>query len=570
MSTDVQLKGDSRRRQLDASRAYAEAHDLELAESSELEDIGISAFKGANVREGALGRFLEAIQSGLIKPGSYLLVESLDRLSRQQLLAAQSLFLSIIQAGINLVTLIDGHVYKAGTNDLGDLIVSLVIMSRAHDESLTKSLRLSAAWKNKRTSASALKPMTKWCPAWLELSPDRTGYVPIPERVETVHKIFADSAAGIGIFRIAGRLNDSHIPTFNESNGWHQSYVAKILSNRAVLGEFQPGTRRNGKRVIEGDPVKNYFPAIIDEDLFYRSQHGRAQRTISGAGRKGIAFTNLFSGLATCAYCKAPMTFENKGRGAKGGNYLICSDARRGLGCDGVRWRYRDFEASFLAFVREIDFAEIIDGTKIKEQHILSEKITALEGELSSVTDLMEKTFAVLQAGGPVHFVTSKLNELQVRRDELTATLATKTLKFQETQSHEVQIGQSKDEIKTLVERLQNTEAQNSFELRAKVASQLKLLLDSLSVGTCGEAPKIMRTAKELEQIHGSEANDVVEHLNQRASDPQQSRRYFAAGFRDNRVRIVFPHRQDPLRYEQQVVANPQSGIQIVDKSSDV
>src|ERR1700730_130452 len=104
MSTDLQLKGDSRRRQLEASRAYAEANGLELAEGAELEDIGISAFRGANAREGALSRFLEAVISGTITSGSYLIVESLDRLSREQVLSAQSLFLSIIQAGINLVT----------------------------------------------------------------------------------------------------------------------------------------------------------------------------------------------------------------------------------------------------------------------------------------------------------------------------------------------------------------------------------------------------------------------------------------------------------------------------------
>jgi hypothetical protein len=56
MSTDPQLLGDSRRRQLEASRAYAAAHGLELAEGAELEDIGVSAFKGANISEGALGR----------------------------------------------------------------------------------------------------------------------------------------------------------------------------------------------------------------------------------------------------------------------------------------------------------------------------------------------------------------------------------------------------------------------------------------------------------------------------------------------------------------------------------
>ena len=140
MSTELQLKGDSRRRQLAASRAYAEAHDLDLTENTELEDIGISAFKGANVREGALGQFLKSVKAGRIKPGSFLLVESLDRLSREQVLTAQSLFLSIIQSGINLVTLADNRVYRAGQTELADLIMSLVIMSCAHEEFKPKAI----------------------------------------------------------------------------------------------------------------------------------------------------------------------------------------------------------------------------------------------------------------------------------------------------------------------------------------------------------------------------------------------------------------------------------------------
>jgi DNA invertase Pin-like site-specific DNA recombinase len=351
MSTELQLKGDSRRRQLEASRAYAEANGLELAEGSELEDIGISAFKGANAREGALGRFLAAIKSGSIKSGSYLIVESLDRLSREQVLSAQSLFLSIIQAGIHLVTLTDGRIYRSGTTELGDLIISLVIMSRAHEESMTKSHRISAAWKNKRALAATQTPMTKWCPAWLTLSPDRSGYVPIPERVEIVRQIFKDTAEGIGMYSIASRLNKGEIATFGGPNGWHQSYVAKILANRAVLGEFQPHVRTDGKRVADGEPVKNYYPAIIDEQLFYQAQLGKSQRRGAGAGRKGAGFTNLFSGIARCFYCRAPVLFENKGYGPKGGTYLVCDGTRRHRGCPSVRWRYRDFEASFLAFV---------------------------------------------------------------------------------------------------------------------------------------------------------------------------------------------------------------------------
>jgi DNA invertase Pin-like site-specific DNA recombinase len=246
MSTDLQLKGDSRRRQLEASRAYAEANGLELAEGAELEDIGVSAFRGANVREGALGQFLKAVKAGSVKPGSFLIVESLDRLSREQVLIAQSLFLNIIQAGIHLVTLTDGRVYRAGTTDLGDLIISLVIMSRAHEESQTKSHRISAAWKNKRAHAIIRTPMTKWCPAWLTLSGDRSAYIPNPGRVEVVRQIFRDTADGLGMYSVASRLNKAKVPTFGGPNGWHQSYVAKILANRAVLGEFQPHVRQDG------------------------------------------------------------------------------------------------------------------------------------------------------------------------------------------------------------------------------------------------------------------------------------------------------------------------------------
>ena len=151
MSTDLQLKGDSRRRQLEASKAYAEEHGLELADDAQLEDIGISAFKGANVRDGALGQFLAAVKAGSVERGSYLLVESLDRLSREEILPAHTLFLSIVQAGINLVTLADKRVYRAKTTNLVDMITSLVIMERAHEESKTKSMRVGAAWKNKRS-----------------------------------------------------------------------------------------------------------------------------------------------------------------------------------------------------------------------------------------------------------------------------------------------------------------------------------------------------------------------------------------------------------------------------------
>jgi hypothetical protein len=37
-------------------------------------------------------------------------------------------------------------------------------------------------------------------------------------------------------------------------------------------------------------------------------------------------------------------------------------------------------------------------------------------------------------------------------------------------------------------------------------------------------------------------------------ASPNQARRYFAVGLRDNKVRIVFPAENDPLCFEQQIV----------------
>jgi DNA invertase Pin-like site-specific DNA recombinase len=563
MSTDLQLKGDSHRRQLEASRAYAEDHGLELAERAELEDIGVSAFKGANVREGALGQFLAAVRSGSIRPNSYLIVESLDRLSREQVLTAQSLFLSIIQAGINLVTLMDGKVYRPGTIDLADLITSLVIMSRAHEESLTKSRRIAAAWRNKRSEASAQKPMTKWCPAWLRLLSDRSGYVPIPERIEIVRQIFEDASNGIGMFSIATRLNRSNVATFGGPNGWHQSYVAKILANRAVLGEFQPHIRVEGKRVPNGEPIPDYYPAIVGEDLFYRAQLGKAQRLANGAGRKGKAFTNLFSGIARCFYCRSAIVFENKGGGRKGGTYLVCESAKRHRNCPGTRWRYREFEATFLAFVEELNIDSIVnEQSQSDKRNELEIQLASLKGELSAVVDLMEKTFAVLGQGGPVEFVTNKLNELEQRRTDVGAKLAVKNAEQEDLLSRQVRFSRSKEEIKQLVDRLQSPATDDLFKVRAQIASQLKVLVQTLLVGSLGEEPRTRETVKALRKIDGGPGDSIISYIDQMASRPEQSRRFFAVGFRYSNVRIVFPDQHDPLRFEEQVTADPVWGIQ--------
>jgi hypothetical protein len=358
------------------------------------------------------------------------------------------------------------------------------------------------------------------------------------------------------MYSIATRLNKAGVPAFVGKRGWHRSYLAKTLESRAVLGEFQPHIKVDGKRVPEGEPIAGYFPAIIPEDLFFQAQYSRSQRKSGGSGRKGPGYTNLFTGLAHCAYCHSTIAFENKGSGTRGGTYLVCGNAQRGRGCDATRWRYRDFEASFLAFVQELDLESIISANEDAEKRKrLQDEVSAIRGELSATAALMEQTYAVLSAGGPPEFVAGKLNELTARQSELSERLASTEAEQRDFNDRDLRFYTSREEIKALVKRLQMPPSDELYKLRAQIASRLKVLVETLLIAPRGVLPAMQRSIDQLQEIAGKGADDVVAHMQKLAAEPGQSRRYFAVGFRNAAVRAVFPTYGDPLRFEQQIVA---------------
>src|SRR5262245_23575302 len=104
-SNREQKKGDSLRRQTEQAEAYAARRGWTLDTSLNLRDLGVSAFRGDNALVGNLGVFLDAIKRGTVKPGSVLIVESFDRLSRQGIDEGYEVVKKILKAGIIIVTL---------------------------------------------------------------------------------------------------------------------------------------------------------------------------------------------------------------------------------------------------------------------------------------------------------------------------------------------------------------------------------------------------------------------------------------------------------------------------------
>ena len=111
-SSAIQGKGHTDERQTELAEEYAAREGLILDTKRNMSDSGVSGYSGKNVKDGALGAFLKAIEAGEIAPGSFLLVEDVDRLSRLPIMEALAVFQQIIGAGITVVTLRDGQKYS--------------------------------------------------------------------------------------------------------------------------------------------------------------------------------------------------------------------------------------------------------------------------------------------------------------------------------------------------------------------------------------------------------------------------------------------------------------------------
>ena len=418
MSSDKQLRGDSLRRQLDMSNEYAREHNFTLVDNIDgipLKDIGVSGFRGVNATKGVLSIFLNALEEGKIESGSALLIESLDRLSRDDVTNAFSQFLRIISFGIEIVTLADKQSYtheKINSNQ-SQLFISLGVMIRANDESQMKSIRLGAAWANKRSNAS-IKPITRLSPAWLKYSEQSNNFELIHERAEIVRTIFDMCINTCGLRSIVRYLNLNKVPTFGKAKFWYKSYLTKIIFNRAVIGEFQPHKLIAGNRIPEGEPIQNYFPKVVSESVFYQAHAAVSKRTVN-KGRNGNTFSNIFSHLVVCGSCGSKIFVRNRGKLPKGGKTLICSNKFHDGGCKMSDWKLPTFESQVFKHLRELDFSELLgsDSKAIAAQKML----TSISAQINEKSNQLSNTLNLLVTAKTLPEANKKLNEMLVKLD---------------------------------------------------------------------------------------------------------------------------------------------------------
>ncbi|MGD0039432.1 MAG: recombinase family protein, partial [Isosphaeraceae bacterium] len=354
-----QGEGDSIRRQTKDAADWCKRHDdVQLDTSRTYLDRGRSAYHGRHrQRGGALAAFLAEVETGHIPRGSVLIIENLDRLSRENPWDAVPLLCGLVNAGITVVTLSPSEMtFERGCN-LTALVLAVVEFGRGHSESASKSDRLHAVWAEKRRAVREEGAiMTRSLPAWIKRQGDKL--VLVPERATIVRRMFCLALQGHGLSLIVKELTRDGVATWGRGSVWKKGYIHKIISGRVVLGEYQP--LRDGKS--EGDPLAHYFPAAIDESTWLQAQAALARRK-DKPGPIGEKVATLFGGLlkdaATGDHLRIAWHTGGTAKDRRKRRVLVNARSMEGA-CPGVSFPHEIFEQAVLSLLKEVNPADVL------------------------------------------------------------------------------------------------------------------------------------------------------------------------------------------------------------------
>lgn len=405
-----QASGHSSERQMAYAAKWAAEHGLLLDDSLSLRDEGLSAYHQRHVKSGALGVFLAAVEQGRIPQGSVLVVEGLDRLSRAEPIQAQAQLAQIVNAGITVVTASDGKKYSREhlkANPM-DLVYSLLVMIRAHEESDTKSKRVLASIRRQCEGwiAGTYKGLIRngKDPVWLRLVDGQ--WQEIPERVAAVREGLRLYLTGYGASKIIERLTEQGLSL--TGRGPQALQIYRLVKQRALIGEKEL-TLGSDRYQLPG-----YYPALLSQaewDGLQLANSGRGRRKAKGP----VPHILTGLGITVCGYCGRALVGQNigtrnrddQGRIQDGHRRLHCTSHSHG-GCQvSGSVSVAPFERALMAYCSDIVNLQALYGADrsagplaalAKARQDLADVATKLErltdAMLASSEDGVPATFA--------------------------------------------------------------------------------------------------------------------------------------------------------------------------------
>ncbi|UAN64747.1 recombinase family protein [Serratia sp. JSRIV006] len=417
-SSERQAKGTSLERQMESAKAFALANGLELVE---IIDPGVSAFRGKNTQKGKLGDFIDAVRQGVIPADSWLYVEHLDRITRQNVTNAQKLFIEILELGLTLVTGMDKRSFtlESVNENPTELMISILLFSRSNEESKTKQSRTISNVKALVERYRGGEPVNiKSCgkhPFWIDDSGPQNEAV----REHTTYWDIAREAIdlflqGHGIYKVK-RYLDENYPDGLNGKEWDYQVLKRLRENRALIGERTIN--------IDGQSYKlqGYYPSLCkDEAEFIKLQELKIQN--GNKSKKDATKDNikLLSGLSIlrCNKCGGTMAgFMNRGKP----RYICLNGRHLQKGC--VGWSITAPLVDHCVIVALL--IGYMDASRQESQDTsrFVEVITAKQDEMTRIDKTIENIARSVELGVNIEIYSERLKELSANRDLLLMDL---------------------------------------------------------------------------------------------------------------------------------------------------
>lgn len=456
-SSGKQSTGQSVERQLETAQRIANQYDLEL-DTLSFKDLGVSAFKGKNAAQGNLREFIDQIGKR-VPYGSWLVVENLDRLSRDDVLSALDILKEILRSGITVVTGMDSKVYthESLSTSMMDLILSIMLFSRAHEESLTKKNRVESQARslihknlNREPGTPAFAIESVGGNVWW--SSQQNGLIiPHPDYYIVAQKIIEMKWDGYSPGEIQRYLNERYTPPTKDKKGtktkWGMNLIRGFL-NPTTLGrkEFVLDKRdQNGqlvkKKCVDSDGkeyfenqketfvIEDYYPALLTEtDYFTLANLDKVRSaTRNSAKSDSLNEIGLLSGIGVlrCGKCGLPMT---KNSAAKSRYRYVCTSKNtHGKSCGNAGFTGQPLEHVILQLIADHiwttakeDKTEwfVAEISKLDQQIKKLVRLASLTDE-SDIDELATEINSYRKQKRELEF---KFNEYKVERSEHVST----------------------------------------------------------------------------------------------------------------------------------------------------
>lgn len=486
-STKAQEKGASIERQQQAIDKVCAERGWVVDEV--IQDLGRSAWKGHHLNDAAgLGDFANRVREGLIPRGSILIIENVDRLSREEPIDVLTWMVDLNRQGLSFLfaegnTLFDHNTFRG--QEAGWRLFQLWGGSeRAKGESDRKSDFMRKAWRKKHEAAADRhEVMSSQAPLWLNVREDRSGFDENKDRADVVREIYQLCADGISIRGIVRTLNGRAYKAWGPQgkaygrDGWSMTSVRRLLIAPQVEGDYIP------KSVQEGQPsrIVGYYPRIVDAGLVARAREALETRKTGVLGSNSNKFNNLFSGLARCARCGGKMEFRkpwskgNNGPETRRG-YYNCLNASLKRGCDvTATFRYGAFEDAAIDALlsRALDDTFFRIGTEARDRQIqlaeAEKKVRDLQVHVDRAVDyLLTNSSRAVQ--GRLEKVEADLADAE--QGVIDARLALRRVQGTVSPNEELaRIAEVREAISSEDDAVRNT-------ARAKVTAALKGIVD--------------------------------------------------------------------------------------------